>query len=296
MCDGPILTFRPQSRSLQHIEFFHRDHFQYNYHRSPATNGLSVFVDFFWQTDFNHLWADNPNGFSDVLFSNTGYTYLINLGTPFVMQVGEKKFEMRTDGFLPRHKTLECFHTTGNCLFGIKFRVSPVKIIRNINFAEYKEYIFPLTYLIDQKVIEKIKKVDSFNERVQILSEYFHSIIDSNKRVEQPVKIVTAIMNDCDTNNDFTTPIEDIAAKYGISSRTLQRYFETCTGIGTKQALQVLRIRKATDHLVNSPEDFHFSRYGYYDHSHFSKHLRLFLQKDAGPRMNLHVKLLQQLH
>lgn len=281
---------------MQHIEFFHRDHFQYNYHRSPAINDLSVYIDFFWETDFNHLWADNPKGFSDVLFANTGYTYLINLGTPFIMQVGDKKFEMRADGFLPRHKTLECFHEKDNRLFGIKFRVSPVKIIKNINFAEYREYIFPLSYLMDHQVIEQIKKAESFNERVRILTEYFHTIIEENRRVEQPVRIVTAIMNDCDRNNDFTSPIEDLAAKYNISSRTLQRYFETCTGIGTKQALQVMRIRKATDHLVNSPSNFHFSLYGYYDHSHFSKHLRLFLQKDAGQTMNLHVKLLQQLH
>jgi AraC-like DNA-binding protein len=212
------------------------------------------------------------------------------------MQVGDKKFEMRADGFLPRHKTLECFHEKDNRLFGIKFRVSPVKIIKNINFAEYREYIFPLSYLMDHQVIEHIKKADSFNERVKILTEYFHTIIEENRRVEQPVRIVTAIMNDCDSNNDFTSPIEDLAAKYNISSRTLQRYFETCTGIGTKQALQVMRIRKATDHLVNSPSNFHFSLYGYYDHSHFSKHLRLFLQKDEGQSMNLHVKLLQQLH
>ena len=281
---------------MQHIEFFHRDHFQNNYHRSQAINGLDAYIDFFWETDFDHLWENHPNGFSDVLFANTGYTYLINLGTPFVMQVGEKKFEMRADGFLPRHKTLECFHEKDNRLFGIKFRVSPVKIIKNINFAEYKEYIFPLSYLIDQNVVDRIKKANTFNERIEILTSYFQSIIEENNRVEQPVRIVTAIMNDCDDNNDFTTPIEDIAAKYNISSRTLQRYFETCTGIGTKQALQVMRIRKATDHLVNSPSDFHFSRYGYYDHSHFSKHLRLFLQKEAGPKLNLHVKLLQQLH
>jgi hypothetical protein len=43
-----------------------------------------------------------PKGFSDVLFPNIGYTYLINLGTPFIMQVEDKKFEMKTDGFFAK--------------------------------------------------------------------------------------------------------------------------------------------------------------------------------------------------
>jgi len=242
-----------------------------------APEQLSHFIDFFWETDFSHLWADHPAGFSDVLFANTGYTYLINLGTPFTMQVGERKFEMRTDGFLPRHKRLECFHQKDNCIFGIKFRVSPILFIKNINFSEYTEYIYPLSYLLDPNIIETIKKASTFSERVDAVTRYFASIIEGNEKKQLPVSIVTSIMNNCDKENDFTTPIEDIAARYKISSRTLQRYFETCTGIGSKQALQVMRIRKATEHMVNSPNDFHYSKYGYYDYSHFSKHLRSFL-------------------
>jgi hypothetical protein len=59
------------------------------------------------------------NGFSDALFPNIGYTFLLNLSTPLVVQVGDKKFELKTDGFLPRHKAIECYHQQGNCLFGI---------------------------------------------------------------------------------------------------------------------------------------------------------------------------------
>src|SRR5688572_21896067 len=106
---------------MQHVEIIDNDHFQQNYDRVQAPGALAHLVDFYWQTKFDSLWAAYPKGFSDVLFPNIGYSYLINLGTPFVMQVGKEKFNMKTDGFLPRHQSLECFHQSGNILFGIKF-------------------------------------------------------------------------------------------------------------------------------------------------------------------------------
>ena len=114
-------------KGVQHIEFFDHYHFEKRYHRKKAKHSLSNFIDFFWEIDFDDLWSKHPDGFSDVLFPNIGYTYLINLGTPFIMQLNEDAFEMKSDGFLPRHKNMICHHAPGNKIFGIKFRVSPVK-------------------------------------------------------------------------------------------------------------------------------------------------------------------------
>jgi transcriptional regulator GlxA family with amidase domain len=77
----------------------------------------------------------------------------------------------------------------------------------------------------------------------------------------------------------FNGPIEEMAAKYSISSRTLQRYFEKCTSLSTKKTLQILRIRKAVEQMALDPAHFDFTQYGYYDYSHFYKHLQQFLDK-----------------
>ena len=242
------------------------------------------------------LLQENPQGFSDALFPNIGYTYLINLGTPFTMQVDEQRFEMKGDGFLPRHKAIECFHRAGNRLFGIKFKVSPVIFEKKINFSEYREYIFPLSYLLDQQIINKVKQAFDFDARVDILTSYFQNIVKKYSGSWQPIQIVTEILAHCNATNNFTTPIQSFARQYNISTRTLQRYFESATSISSKQALQILRIRKATQHLATSPGDFHFSLYGYYDHSHFYKHLKKFLQKETIKNLRPHLKLLEELH
>lgn len=281
---------------MQHVEFFHRDHFETHYHRTPPPAGLGHFIDFIWETDFAHLWDRYPGGFSDALFPNIGYTYLINLGTPFVMQVADRSFEMKSDGFLPRHQSIECHHQPGNQLFGIKFKISPILFLKKVNFAEYRGYIFPLSYLVDQSLIDAIKAAGSFDERTRIISNYYYPIVQEHAGSLQEIQIVTEILERSFRDNDFKTTIETLAAQYRISTRTLQRYFERATSISSKNALQIMRIRKAAAHIARSPQTFHHSIYGYYDHSHFYKHLRQFLNRSTIQNLQPHLQLLQTLH
>ncbi len=278
---------------MQHVEFFHKHHFEYHYHRKKAKKSLGLFIDFFWETDFDFLLSQYPGGFSDALFPNIGYTYMINLGTPFVMQLEEERFEVRSDAFLPRYKNMICHHAVGNKIFGIKFKVSPVLFEKKINFSEYTEYIYPLAYLIDRKLLEKIKAAESFAKRVEITTAYYERVIDQNAGSIKQVDIVTNILNECYEQNNFNVNIEELAAKCFISSRTLQRYFEATTSITSKQALQIMRIRKAVEHLTVSPASFRYSDYGYYDYSHFYKHLKQFINGHTIDIVQPHLQLLK---
>lgn len=275
---------------MQHVEIIDKDHFEKNYHRVKPSRAVSHFIDFYWQTKFDHLWDLHPEGFSDALFPNIGYTYLINLGTPFVMQVGKKKFDMKTDGFLPRHQSIECFHQAGNCLFGIKFKISPIIFEKKVDFSEYNDSIFPLSYLLEKQILNSLKQPCSFNERVNQLNNYYGAIIKKFEGSVLPISIVSEIIDNCSKTMAFTEPIEDMAAKYSISSRTLQRYFEKCTSLSTKKTLQILRIRKAVEQMASEPANFNFNHYGYYDYSHFYKHLQQFLPRQVLHKLNKDLK------
>jgi AraC-like DNA-binding protein len=280
---------------VQHVEFFHKHHFEFRYHRQKAKRSLSQFIDFFWETDFDTLFKQYPDGFSDALFPNIGYTYLINLGTPFVMQLEDEKYEVRGDGFLPRHKAMVCHHQTGNKIFGVKFKASPVLFQKKVNFAEYREYIFPLAYLIDRDVVEKVKGAKTFEQRLQILTQYYEGIIQQHAESFTQVDIVTQILQECTERACFDISVEELASRYTISTRTLQRYFEAVTSISSKQALQILRIRKAVEKLTSHPEAFHFSQFGYYDYSHFHKHLKQFLCRSTVSIIQPHLQLMSNV-
>lgn len=277
---------------MQHVEFFHRDHFEFRYHRQKAKKSLLKYIDFFWETDFESLWQQYPDGFSDALFPNVGYTYLINLGTPFVMQLEEDKFEIKSDAFLPRHKNMICHHAAGNQIFGIKFLISPIVFEKKINFFEYREFIYPLAYLIERKIVEKIKAADSFHKRVEIISAYYEKIVAQYEGSLKYVSIVIQALEAFEKSH-FQQTIEAIAQQHQISTRTLQRYFEAATSITTKQAFQILRIRRAVQQLATEPAAFDFSAFGYYDYSHFYKHLKAFINKHSIDIIQPHLVLLQ---
>lgn len=280
---------------MQHVEFFHKNHFENRYFRKKAEPFLNQFIDFFWETDFEQLLAENPQGFSDALFPNVGYTYLINLGTPFVMQLEQEKFVVKYDGFLPRHKNMICHHSTGNKIFGIKFNVSPVLFQKKINFSEYREYIFPLAYLIDRKVIERVRAAAGFESRVQMVSNHYKELIEKYGGSLKQVDVVTSILSEVTAHRHYNRGVEDFASAFGISSRTLQRYFEATTSITTKQALQILRIRKAVETLAENPSTFRFEQFGYYDYSHFHKHLKRYLCSHTVNIIQPHLQLLRKV-
>lgn len=279
---------------MQHLEFFDTDHFENNYYRVAPDPSLSHLIDFFWETRFDSLWDKYPDGFSDALFPNTGYTYLVNLGTPFIMQVGETKTAMRTDGFLPRHSSIECHHQPGNKIFGIKFRISPVLFQKKINFSEYKESIFPLSYLLEKEVLQRLKQAGGFHERASMLNAYFISLLENAEAALTAIHIVSEILDNCSNERKFDVSIKELSEKYGISARTLQRYFEITTSLSSKKTLQLLRVRKAVEQLAKDPAAFNFREFGYYDHSHFYKHLKQFLQKQTMNHLQPHLDLLSR--
>jgi AraC-like DNA-binding protein len=275
-----------------HIEFLHRDHFYNKYHRKKAKPSISKFIDFFWETHFDEIFINHPEGFTDMLFPDVGYTYLINLGTPFTMQLDDDVFEIKRDAFLPRYKNVTARHSVGNKIFGIKFKVSPVIFEKKINFSEYTSYIFPLAYLIDYSIVEQVKQAPTFQKRMDILSTYYENIINKYSGSLKHVDIVTDIIKSSFDNN-FKESIEDLAARYNLSPRTLQRYFEGTTGISTKQALQIMRIRKSVSAYVQSPDTFNPTTFGYFDYSHFYKHINQFSKNHKAANISSHLQLLQ---
>ena len=55
-------------------------------------------------------------------------------------------------------------------------------------------------------------------------------------------------------------------------------------------------IRKAVQQLATNPSEFNYEKYGYYDYSHFCKHLKQFLQKDTLSSLQPHLTLLQKVN
>lgn len=261
---------------LEHIEFIHNHHFIKNYNKQiPLDETLQLFIEYFWETKFDNLWSTYPEGFSDTLFPNIGYTYFINLKTPCNILFGNKTFHISKEAFLPRDKPLTLQHFKGNKVFGIKFLASPILLEKKINFTEYKNFVYPLTFLIDQNILSGTRYASSFEERIKIVSEYYLNIISLNKLQKNPVFTVTEILHYCKSNRQYNLPLHFFVNHLQISSKSIQRYFASTTGLNYKQAISILRVRAAID-LKRINTKTPSTILGYYDNSHFLKELKSF--------------------
>ena len=261
---------------MKHVEFFDRDHFEYNYHRKKAAPELENYIDFFWETRFDALWPSEPT-FTDILFPNVGYTYMINLGTPFSIQLDrDKPYPVKNDAFIPRYRNISTHHSEGNRIFGIKFTISPVVLEKNVDFSEYIHSPASLAYLIAQDTLKAVKHASGFSERVQIVSGYYQQLIRMYEHSSKPVQVVKQSIDAIKRENKWDITVAQIAESAGVDIRTLQRIFESTTSISTKQALQMIRVRRAISELIASPDTFDCKAFGYYDNSHFYKQLHAF--------------------
>ncbi len=262
---------------MQHIEFIHTDYFSGYHFRKDPDRLLSGFIHHYWETDFEDLWAGHPEGFTDILFPDIGYTYLINLGTAFTIRFPGRNFNMKIDCFLPRHLPLECHHRPGNKIFGIKFRVSPHIFEKRINFSEYNQSMYSLSYLIDRAVIGQLKAAPTFAKRVDIVNKYYRGIVQQHQDELHYVNIVGKVIRDFNSAEGGSMRIEQLARKYKTDIRTLQRYFSRAIGMSPKQAMRLARIRRILKHISDDPYSVNIMDYGYYDRSHFYKDLRKFM-------------------
>jgi transcriptional regulator GlxA family with amidase domain len=137
--------------------------------------------------------------------------------------------------------------------------------------------MYSLSYLIDRSVLKRIKDAGDFKERVKILDEYYVDIVNQHQSILHYVNIVSRILDDFAGKSGVNIKVEDVASKYKIDIRTLQRYFSKTIGISPKKALLLMRIRKALSHLCDDPSTFKITSYGYFDHSHFYKDVKNFV-------------------
>jgi len=261
---------------LEHIEFIHDRHFINHYYRQkPDDETLQLFIEYFWETKFDTLWSKYPEGFADTLFPNIGCTYFINLNTPCNILFDNKSFHISKEAFLPRAKPLTLRHFKGNKVFGIKFLASPILLEKKINFIEYQNFVYPLTFLIDQNILATIRNANSFQERIEIVSDYFLKMITENKLQKNPVFIVTETIHYCKIKQQYNLPLSFFVNLLQVSSKSIQRYFASTTGLNYKQAICILRIRAAIElkrKNIKTPS----TTLGYYDNSHFLKELKKF--------------------
>jgi AraC-like DNA-binding protein len=117
----------------------------------------------------------------------------------------------------------------------------------------------------------------SWEKRISLIEDFLVQRISTQERNHGKLTVVNSIMHDLN-RNDFFDNIEDVAARYGITSRYLQKLFLQHTGLTPKLYRKINRFQNSLKLISKKNTSLTAIAYdcGYFDQSHFIRDFKSF--------------------
>jgi AraC-like DNA-binding protein len=124
----------------------------------------------------------------------------------------------------------------------------------------------------------QLQEITGWQQRIELVERFLlHRLSQSEKRLDK-VEVVSDIMNELQ-REDFFDNIENVASRYGISARYLQKLFLQHTGLTPKLYSKINRFQNSL-RLLNNKKDASLTSIaydcGYFDQSHFIREFKSF--------------------
>jgi len=232
---------------------------------------LADHIEFFSESSIEatqqHVSGKN---FSVKMFASWTPTFYINLGSPYEIQVGNKHHFIAADEdiLILRNSIVERYNTPTDNIFTVKFYPGSLEAVLDIKQPLLADKVISVKKILPAKLLKKIKQPVTFNERVELIADFFRSNL--RKPNDYYLKFVKdAIDNFSETGLQASNA--DLAERMFTTSKTINRYFNQVIGTSPKNYFSIMRARTALTGYVNNKPDFIPYDYGYYDMSHFYK-------------------------
>ncbi len=172
-------------------------------------------------------------------------------------------------------RELFTYHLVGRgAVFGVKFRPGGFRPFLGGPVADLTDRVSPLAELWGPQVAAlegALAAAASTQERIEAAGAFLRARqppADAN--VELVGRIVRALLADRSVGR-----VEDVTARFGLTTRSLQRLFREYVGVPPKWVLQRYRLHEAAARLADGPAGGWASvaaELGYFDQSHFIRH------------------------
>lgn len=261
------------------VEIF--DNIRKIYTFTEACPELAEHIEFFSESsvESTQRYIGNSN-FSVKMFPSWTPTFYINLGSPYLITVGQRQhcITAKQDILILRDSIVERFNTPSDNIFTVKFYPGGLEVILGTSQLKCVDRMVDLGAILPVKLLNLIKKPITFIERCVLMQKYF---LDSFKQRQQK-DYYLRFVRDCIENygiSDMQLNTSEMAEKMFVTSKTINRYFNRIVGISPKNYFSVVRARTALTHYVNHKAEFNPYDFGYYDMSHFYKEVVRFTGK-----------------
>ena len=240
---------------------------------SPPCEELSEHIEFFSESSFEatsrHV---GKECFTVKMFPSWTPTFYINLGEPYYLTLNGNRYFIKAgdDVLILRDSIVERHNLPADHIFTIKFFPGGLEAVFGINQTSLINKAVNANRIIPSALIHQMKELSSFEERMNLVQNFFLSNYNRRKKRGHYIKFVQdSIEMYGAANMQFNN--NQLAEKMFTTSKTINRYFNNIVGTTPKNYFSILRARAALTAYVNNKKLFDPSAYGYYDTSHFYK-------------------------
>ena len=165
-------------------------------------------------------------------------------------------------------------------MFGIRLYPYAASVFLNENVSLFNNKVTDLSSVMGQPVQElhsRLLDTDSTLEQIELVETFLLSRLSRFKAKLEKVILVQKVMSEMKQESFFDN-IANVAAKYGITSRYLQKIFINYTGLTPKLYGKINRFQNSLVLLAKQNSSLTSVAYecGYFDQSHFIREFKSF--------------------
>ncbi|MEP7323774.1 MAG: hypothetical protein ABI761_17745 [Saprospiraceae bacterium] len=246
---------------MHYSEFYDRAFIHQNYVFRFPSDTLKPYIDFFWESDYD----PGLQPFTIRSFPRIGSTLLFNIKGKFKFCKGGSSLMNEENIYYSRNQIIDTTHQADSKIFGVQFKIN-LPLIGNPGKSASHNNIFTANHLFAATDNSRIIASENFDERI-VLCE---SIILN--RLTKKTEYMAHAVNSVISNATITSPAVD--SKPGFiphSTKTIERYFKSCTGTSPQKAIRIQKTRMALQRKLENKTTFNCIDFGFYDESHFYK-------------------------
>jgi len=218
----------------------------------------------------------------DKVFATGFIEIMFNLGTDRIQTIVNDDFVneplIQLWGQIVQPMTLRSFGK--HSMFGIRFFAHTAFCFLNESIEQFNNQVFDFKDVAGSKAAllhSKLIEATSLNKRIELVEEFLLQRLSLFEKKFDKVNLISNIILEL-KQDDFFENIDNVASRYGISARYLQKIFLQYSGLTPNLFSKINRFQKSL-YLVAKKDLPHTSiayKCGYFDQSHFIKDFKSF--------------------
>jgi AraC-like DNA-binding protein len=226
--------------------------------------------------------AGSDEAFEDTVFPSGCMEIIFNLGTGNWQTAAGEEYVTTPPIELWGQiiKPLPIKSIGKNTMLGIRFYPHAAAFLLNDKAELFNNQVSDFQYLSGNVAVElhaRLLETTNWQTRVQLIEHFLLNRFSIGERKLTKVEMMSSIMNDM-RQDDFFDNIEGVAARYGITSRYLQKLFLQYTGLTPKLYSKINRFQNSLRLVTQNDTSLTSIAYdcGYADQSHFIREFKSF--------------------